>query len=140
MTALTVTSTASMEGMLLGHLVPALALPATLVSVVQTVLPVLQAIVDHLLMFALLILVKPHQTLLMMGLTVTSTASMGGTLVGLQALAPAQVVALGLWGIVVSSQYIEWLIWTGSSTRSVMECLAVITLATPSWQMVTPRF
>ena len=57
MTALTVTSTASMEGMLLGHLVPALALPATLVSVVQTALPVLQAIVDHLLMFALLILV-----------------------------------------------------------------------------------
>ena len=33
------------------------ALPATLASVVQTVLPALQAIVDHLLMIALLILV-----------------------------------------------------------------------------------
>jgi hypothetical protein len=140
MTALTVTSTASMEETLLGHLVPAPALPATLASVVQTVLPALQAIVDHLLMFALLILVKPHQTLLMMGLTVTSTASMGGTLVGLQALAPAQVVALGLWAIVVSSQYIMWLIWTGYSTRSVIECKAVLTLATPSWQTVTLRF
>jgi hypothetical protein len=33
------------------------ALPATLASVVQTVLPALKAIVDHLLMIALLILV-----------------------------------------------------------------------------------
>ena len=44
-----------------------------------------QAIVDHLLIIALLILVKPHQPLLMMGLTVTSTAPMGETLVVLQA-------------------------------------------------------
>jgi hypothetical protein len=35
----------------------ALALPATLASVVQTVLPALKAIVDHLLMSVLLILV-----------------------------------------------------------------------------------
>jgi hypothetical protein len=52
-----VTSTASMEEILgesQGH---ARALPATLASVVQTVLSVQQAIVDHLLMIALLILV-----------------------------------------------------------------------------------
>ena len=54
------TSTASMGellevgGMRMAHLAPA---PATLASVVQTVLPALQAIVDHLLMIALLILV-----------------------------------------------------------------------------------
>ena len=58
------TSTASMGemledgGMRMAHL--ARALPATLASMVQTVLPALQAIVDHLLMIALLILVKPH--------------------------------------------------------------------------------
>ena len=55
------TSTASMGemlevgGMRMAHLAPAL--PATLASVVQTVLSVQQAIVDHLLMIALLILV-----------------------------------------------------------------------------------
>jgi hypothetical protein len=55
------TSTASMEEMLgvdgtrMSHFAPAL--PATLASVVQTVLSVQQAIVDHLLMIALLILV-----------------------------------------------------------------------------------
>ena len=60
----TETSTALMGDMLevggvgMAHL--ARALPATLASVVQTVLPALQAIVDHLLMIALLILVKPH--------------------------------------------------------------------------------
>jgi hypothetical protein len=56
----TETSTASMGDQLedIAHLV--LALPATLASVVPTVLSVHQAIVDHLLMFALLILVKPH--------------------------------------------------------------------------------
>jgi hypothetical protein len=72
------TSTASMGemlevgGMRMAHL--ARALPATLAMVVQTVLSVQQAIVDHLLMIALLILVKPHQPLLTMGLMVTSTA------------------------------------------------------------------
>jgi hypothetical protein len=71
------TSTASMGemlevgGMRMAHLAPA---PAPLASVVQTVLSVQQAIVDHLLMIALLILVKPHQPLLMMGLMVTSIA------------------------------------------------------------------
>ena len=75
------TSTALMGEMLevggvgMAHL--ALALPATLALVVQTVQPALQAIVDHLLMIALLILVKPHQPLLTIGLMVTSTASMG---------------------------------------------------------------
>ena len=55
------TSTALMGEMLevggvcMAHL--ARALPATLASVVQTVLPALKAIVDHLLMNALLILV-----------------------------------------------------------------------------------
>jgi hypothetical protein len=51
------TSTASMGDQLedIAHLAPAL--PATLASVVQTVLSVQQAIVDHLLMIALLILV-----------------------------------------------------------------------------------
>ena len=50
-------STASMGDQLedMAHLAPAL--PATLASVVQTVLPALQAIADHLLMLALLILV-----------------------------------------------------------------------------------
>ena len=54
------TSTASMGemlevgGMRMAHLALA---PATLASVVQTVLPAIQAIVDHLLMIALLILV-----------------------------------------------------------------------------------
>ena len=86
---LMVTFTASMEEILRESQGHASALPATLALVVQTVLPALQAIVDHLLMFALLILVKPHQTLLTMGLTVTSTASMGGTLAGLLAPAPA---------------------------------------------------
>ena len=42
-------------GMRMAHLAPAL--PATLALVVQTVLSVQQAIVDHLLMVALLILV-----------------------------------------------------------------------------------
>ena len=42
-------------GMRMAHL--ARALPATLALVVQTVLPALQAIVDHLLIIALLILV-----------------------------------------------------------------------------------
>jgi hypothetical protein len=55
------TSTASMGemlevgGMWMAHLAPAL--PVTLASVVQAVLSVQQAIVDHLLMIALLILV-----------------------------------------------------------------------------------
>ena len=55
------TSTASMGEMLevggttMAHF--ARALPATLALVVHTVLPALQAIVDHLLMIALLILV-----------------------------------------------------------------------------------
>ena len=57
------TSTASMGEMLevggVGMAHPARALPATLASVAQTVLPALKAIVDHLLMIALLILVKP---------------------------------------------------------------------------------
>ena len=100
------TSTASMGemlevgGMRMAHLAPA---PATLASVVQTVLSVQQAIVDHLLMIALLILVKPHQPLLMMGLMVTSTASMGGTLVGLQDLAPVLLATLGFMVIIVKT-------------------------------------
>ena len=55
------TSTASMGeklevgGTRMAHLAPAL--PATLASVVQTVLSVQQALVDHLLMIALLVLV-----------------------------------------------------------------------------------
>jgi hypothetical protein len=95
------------NGMRLPHFAPAL--PATLASVVQAVLPALQAIVDHLLMIALLILVKPHQPLLTMGLTVTSTASMGETLAGLLAPAPA-LATLGLVGVAVKALYIIWLI------------------------------
>jgi hypothetical protein len=93
-------------GVCMAHL--ALALPATLASVVQTVLPALQAIVDHLLMIALLILVKPHQPLLTMGLTATSTASMGGTLVGLLAPVPALLATLGLVGVAVKALYRMW--------------------------------
>ena len=128
------TSTASMEDQLedMAHL--ALALPATLASVVPTVLSVQQAIVDHLLMIALLILVKPHQTLLTMGLTVTFTASMGETLVGLLAPAPA-LATLGLVGVAVKALYVMWSIWTDYSTRLVI--MQLPTLATPSWRMVT---
>ena len=54
-------------------------------------LPVQQAIVDHLLIIALLILVKPHQPLLMTALLVTSTASMEELLEGFQGHAPAPV-------------------------------------------------
>ena len=100
------TSTASMGemlevgGMRMTHL--ARALPATLAFMVQTMLPAIQAIVDHLLMIALLILVKPPLLLPTMGLMVTSTASMGGTLAGL--LAPAPVLAtLGMLEIVAKS-------------------------------------
>jgi hypothetical protein len=98
------TSTASMVemlevgGMRMAHLVRAL--PATLASVVQTVLSVQQAIVDHLQMTALLNLVKPHQPPLTMGLTVTSTASMEGILGALQDLAPA-LATLGLMVLTV---------------------------------------
>jgi hypothetical protein len=107
MMAPTVTSTASMGDQLedIAHLV--LALPATLASVVQTVLSVQQAIVDHLLMIALLILVKPHQTLLTMGLTVTFTASIGELLVGLLAPAPVLLATLGFTALIVSSQQMK---------------------------------
>ena len=105
-TALTV-GKLGVDGVRLPHFAPAL--HVTLDKVVQTVLPALQAIVDHLLMIALLILVKPHQPLLTMGLTVTSTASMGGTLAGLLAPAPA-LATLGLVGVAVKALYIIWLI------------------------------
>jgi hypothetical protein len=112
MMGLVETSTASMGemlevyGMKMAHLAPAL--PATLALVVQIVLSVQQAIVDHLLMIALLILVKPHQPLLMMGLTATSTASMGGILAALLAPAPALLATLGLEGVAVKALYIMW--------------------------------
>jgi hypothetical protein len=97
------TFTASMGDQLQDMTHLALALPATLVLVVQTVLPALQAIVDHLLMFALLILVKPHQPLVMMGLMVTSTVSMGVTFLGLLAPAPAHLATLGLMVLIVKT-------------------------------------
>ena len=106
------TSTASMGemlevgGMRMAHLAPAL--PATLASVVKTVLPVQQAIVDHLMMIAPLILVKPHQPPQTMGLMVTFTASMGGTLVALLDLAPVLLATLGLEGVAVKAPYIMW--------------------------------
>ena len=96
-------SIASMGEMFLDMPRFALALPATLASVVQTVLSVQQAIVDHLLMIALLILVKPHQPLLMMGLMVTSTASMGGILAALQDLAPVLLATLGFMVLIVKT-------------------------------------
>jgi hypothetical protein len=102
------TSTASMEELLgesQGH---ARALPAALAPLVQTVLPVQQAIVDHLLMVALLILVKPHQPLLTMGLMVTSTVSMGGTSAGLLASAPALLATWVLEGVAVKALHIMW--------------------------------
>jgi hypothetical protein len=134
------TSTASMEDQLedMAHL--ALALPATLASVVQTVLSVQQAIVDHLLMIALLILVKPHQTLLTMGLTVTFTASMGETLVGLLAPAPVLIATLHFMARVVLHLITMLTTWMDYSTRSVIMWVAIITLATPSWRMGTLRF
>jgi hypothetical protein len=100
------TSTASMGEILevggtrMAHLAPAL--PATLASVVQTVLSVQQDILDHL-PFALLILVKPHQPPLTMGLMVTSTASMGGILAALQDLAPVLLATLGFQVLVVKT-------------------------------------
>ena len=70
------------------------ALSATLALGVETVLPAQQATVE--LTAPLLIPAKPLLPLLMKGLTVTSTASMGGLLEGLQAPAPARVpLALG---------------------------------------------
>jgi hypothetical protein len=98
-TALTV-GKLGVNGTRMPHFAPALYV--TLDTVVQTVLFVQQATVDHL-PFALLILVKPHQPQLMMGLTVTSTASMGGTLAGLLAPAPA-LATLGMQEIVAKSQ------------------------------------
>ena len=62
-----------------------------------------QAIVDHLLMIALLILVEQHQPLLMMGLMLTSTASMEGILAALQDLAPVLLATLGLMVLVVKT-------------------------------------
>ena len=106
MMALTGTSTAltvgklGVDGARLPHFAPALYV--TLDTVVQTVLFVQQAIVDHL-PFALLILVKPHQPPLMMGLMVTSTASMGGTLAGLLAPAPVLLATLGLMVLIVKT-------------------------------------
>ena len=99
-TALTV-GKSGVDGVRLPHFAPA---PASLASVVQTVLSVQQAIVDHL-PFALLILVKPHQPLLMMGLMVTSTASMGEILVGPQGLAPALLATLGFMVLVVKTLF-----------------------------------
>jgi uncharacterized membrane protein len=91
-TALTVTSTASMEGTLLGHLVPAPALPATLALAVLTVKSAQQATVG---LTAPLMPAKLLLLLLMLGLMVTSTASMGGILAALQDLAPALLATLG---------------------------------------------
>jgi hypothetical protein len=64
--------------------------------VVQTVQPVQQDSVAHLLTTALLIPAKPLLPPPMTGLMATSTASTVGTSVGLPAPAPAQVVTLGL--------------------------------------------
>ena len=106
--AQTVTSIVSTGGLLLGRLAPALAYLATLDLAVQTVLPVQQATAAHLLMIALLIPAKPLLPLLMTGLMVTSTASMGEILVGLQDLAHALLATLGLMVLIVSSQHIMW--------------------------------
>ena len=65
--------------------------------------PAHQATVAHLFLIVLLNHAKPHQPLLMMGLMVTSTASMGGTLVGLLAPAPALLATLGFMVIIVKT-------------------------------------
>ena len=70
------------------------ALPVTLALVVQTVLPVQQATAEWTA--PLLIPAKQLPSLLTMGPTVTSTASMVGLLEGLQVPAPAQAATLGL--------------------------------------------
>ena len=102
MTALTVTSTASMEGSFSGFWVPAPALPATLALVVLTVQSAQQVTVG---LTAPLMPAKLLLLLLMLGLMVTSTASTVEKLVVLLAPAPAQVVALGLQGIIVKVQH-----------------------------------
>ena len=68
-------------------------------------LPAQQATVEPTAL--LLIPAKPLLPLLTMGLMVTSTASMEGTLVGLLAPAPA-LATLGLVGIAVKALYIMW--------------------------------
>ena len=89
LTDLTGTFTVSTVGVLLDLLAPAPAMVVLLALLVQTVLPVQQGSVAHLLTTALLVPAKPLLRLLTTGLTVTSTASMGEKLVGLQAPAPA---------------------------------------------------
>ena len=98
--ALTVTSTASMEGTLLGHLVPAPALPATLALAVLTVQSAQRATVG---LTAPLMPAKLLLLLLMLGLMVTSTASMGETLVGLLAPAPALLATLDFMVLIVKT-------------------------------------
>ena len=99
-TALTVTSTASMEGTLLGHLVPAHALPATLALAVLTVQSAQQATVG---LTAPLMPAKLLLLLLILGLMVTSTASMGGILAALLAPASALLAPLGFTVLIVKT-------------------------------------
>ena len=100
MTALTVTSTAPMEGTLLDHLAPAPALPATLALAVLTVQSAQQATVG---LTAPLMPAKLLLLLLMLGLMVTSTASMGGILAALQDLAPALLATMGFMVLIVKT-------------------------------------
>jgi hypothetical protein len=91
--------------------------------------------VAHLFLIVLLIHAKLLLPLLTMEKMGTFTASMGEILAGLLAPAPA-LATLGMQEIVAKSQL--WMGWMSYSTRSVM--VAVLTLATPSWHLVTLQF
>ena len=137
LTDLTGTFTVSTVGVLLDLLAPAPAMVVLLALVVQTVLCAHQATVE---LPVLLNPAKPLLPLLTTGLTVTSTVSMGGKLVGLQAPAPALLATQITTEQVVKQHLVEQVVkytwtWTGCSTRSVI--MQLPTLATPSWRMVT---
>ena len=143
LTGLMGTFTVSMVGVcLLDLLAPAPAMVVLLALLVQTVLPVQQGSVAHLLTTALLVPAKPLLRLLTTGLTVTSTASMGEKLVGLQAPAPALLATQITTEQVVKQHLVEQVVkytwtWMESLTQSVTVVVVAAPLATQSCLMGT---
>ena len=140
LTGLTGTFTVSTVGVLLDLLAPAPAVNVLLALVVPTVLFVHQATVEPTAL--LLIPAKPVLPLLTTGLTVTSTASMGEKLVGLQAPAPALLATQITTEQVVKQHLVEQVVkytwtWMESSTPSVTVVVVAAPLATQSCLMGT---
>ena len=111
--ALMVTFIALMGEKLAGTVRHALA-PAKPPLSVWTVCPAQRVTAE---LTVLVIPAKPLLPLLTRGLMVSSTASMGVTLVGQQAPAPAQSVTLDSQEIIANLQFITCLIWKGYSTQ-----------------------